>query len=50
MEDPQAEAARPEGQLLYGAFRASPIGIALEDLEGRPFFVNPALCSMLGFR
>jgi len=49
MEDPQAEAARPEGQLLYGAFRASPIGIALEDLEGRPFFVNPALCSMLGF-
>jgi PAS domain-containing protein len=22
--------------------------IALEDLEGRPLFVNPATCSMLG--
>jgi len=36
-------------RLFYEAFRASPIGIALEDLEGRPLFVNPALCSMLGF-
>jgi len=47
-------AERPAGissdnQLFYEAFRASPIGIALEDLEGRPLFVNPALCSMLGF-
>lgn len=43
---------RPAGvncQLFYNAFRASPIGIALEDLEGRPLCVNPALCSMLGF-
>lgn len=30
-------------------FKTSPIGIALEDLEGRPLFANPALCSMLGF-
>jgi PAS domain S-box-containing protein len=36
-------------QLFYDAFNASPIGIALENLEGQPIFVNPALCSMLGF-
>src|SRR5215831_3288021 len=47
-------AERPAGissdnQLFFEAFKASPIGIALEDLEGRPLFVNPALCSMLGF-
>ncbi|HUK34026.1 MAG TPA: PAS domain S-box protein [Vicinamibacterales bacterium] len=35
--------------LFYDAFRASPIGIALEDMDGQPLFVNPALCSMLGF-
>jgi PAS domain S-box-containing protein len=43
------QAVRPESQLFYNAFRASPIGIALEDLEARPLYVNPALCSMLGF-
>jgi PAS domain S-box-containing protein len=36
-------------RLFYDAFKATPIGIALEDLEGQPVFVNPALCSMLGF-
>src|SRR5215469_6267681 len=36
-------------QLFYDAFNASPIGIAVENLEGRPLFANPALCSMLGF-
>jgi PAS domain S-box-containing protein len=41
-------APRPE-DLFYDAFRASPIGIAIEDLSGLPVFVNPALCSMLGF-
>jgi PAS domain S-box-containing protein len=35
--------------LFYDAFRASPIGIVLEDLEGQPQFVNPAFCRMLGF-
>jgi PAS domain S-box-containing protein len=49
MEEKTTQAGRPEGQLFYDAFKASPIGIALEDLEGRPLFVNPALCSMLGF-
>jgi PAS domain S-box-containing protein len=41
--------ASNESQLFYEAFKASPVGIAFEDLEGRPLFVNPALCSMLGF-
>ena len=35
--------------LFLNVFRASPIGIALEDMDGRPLFANPALCSMLGF-
>jgi PAS domain S-box-containing protein len=34
-----------DNQFLYNPFKAI---IALEDLEGRPLFVNPALCSMLG--
>jgi len=39
-----------EGEVLYRSlFIAAPIGIAVEDLEGRPLFANPALCSMLGF-
>src|SRR5215831_19047244 len=45
----EAQAPKPDGQLFYDAFKASKIGIALEDLEGRPLFINPALCSMLGF-
>jgi PAS domain S-box-containing protein len=39
----------PDPALFLNVFRASPIGIALEDLEGRPLFANSALCSMLGF-
>lgn len=38
-----------DGQLFYRAFQAGPIGIALENLDGQPLYVNPALCSMLGF-
>jgi PAS domain S-box-containing protein len=49
MSETSAQAPRPDAQLFYDAFKASPIGIALEDLEGRPLFANPALCSMLGF-
>jgi PAS domain S-box-containing protein len=40
---------KADERLFHGAFMASPIGIALENLEGRPLFANPALCSMLGF-
>jgi len=41
--------ARAVSRLLYDAFNASPIGIALENLDGQPLFVNPSFCSMLGF-
>jgi PAS domain S-box-containing protein len=47
-----AEAAQtrtPESQLFHDVFNASPIGIAVENLEGQPLFVNPAFCSFLGF-
>jgi PAS domain S-box-containing protein len=49
MGEQKAQAARVEDRLFYDAFEASAIGIAVEDLEGRPLFANPALCSMLGF-
>ncbi len=39
----------PDTQLFRDVFNASPIGIAVENIEGQPFFVNPAFCSMLGF-
>ena len=39
----------PDYQLFYDAFKACPLGIAVENLEGQPLFVNPALCTMLGF-
>jgi PAS domain S-box-containing protein len=44
--EPAAKAAH---HFFYEAFKASPIGIALENLEGQLLFVNPALCSMFGF-
>jgi PAS domain S-box-containing protein len=34
---------------FYDLLQRSPVGIALENLEGQPIFVNPALCTMLGF-
>jgi PAS domain S-box-containing protein len=39
----------PNIQLFRDVFHASPIGIAVENLDGQALFVNPALCSMLGF-
>jgi len=41
--------ARAGSQLLYEAFNTSPIGIALENIDGQPLFLNPSFCSMLGF-
>jgi len=38
----------PDAQLFRDVFNASPIGIAVENLEGQPLFVNPAFCSFLG--
>ena len=48
MIEGQTEGLNPDEQLFNDAFKAIPIGIALEDLEGRPLFANPALCAMLG--
>ena len=39
----------PGAQLFRDVFNASPVGIAVENFEGQPLFVNPAFCSMLGF-
>jgi PAS domain S-box-containing protein len=39
----------PEAQLLHRIFDGSPIAIAIEDLDGQPFFLNPAFCRSLGF-
>jgi PAS domain S-box-containing protein len=49
VEGEERQAPTPDGQLFYGLFNAASIGIALENLDGRPLVVNPALCSMLGF-
>ena len=49
MPETTAEPATPDYRFFFDAFNASPIGIALENLSGQPFSVNPALCSMLGF-
>jgi PAS domain S-box-containing protein len=47
MQEPQ-NTAMLDNELFRDSFRASPIGIAVETLDGQPVFVNPALCSMLG--
>ena len=39
----------PDTQIFRDVFNASPIGIAVENLEGQPLFVNRAFCEMLGF-
>ena len=41
--------SKPDTQLFHDVFNASPIGIAVENLDGQPLFVNPAFCSFLGF-
>src|SRR6201988_632910 len=47
--DEAATTRTPDIQLFRDIFNASPIGIAVENLEGQPLFMNPAFCSMLGF-
>src|ERR1700748_3851246 len=46
-EEPSSQSL--DAQLFRDVFNASPIGIAVENLDGQPLFVNPAFCSMLGF-
>lgn len=40
---------RPDSQPFRDVFNASPIGIAVQNLDGRILFVNPFFCSFLGF-
>ena len=49
MKDKAPDTSIPDLQLFHDVFNASPIGTVVENLEGQPLFVNPALCSMLGF-
>ncbi len=43
------EALRASEQRFRSIFEASPLGIALIDLNGRLLQVNPSLCAMLGY-
>lgn len=47
--DEASQPQAPDTQLFRDVFDSSPVGIAVEDLNGQPLFVNPAFCSMLGF-
>ena len=50
LERKAAHLARLEYERRFQAlFEAAPIGFALEDLEGRLLFANPALSSILGY-
>jgi PAS domain S-box-containing protein len=44
----KAQRLQADTQIFRDIFTASPVGITVENLEGQPLFVNPALCSMLG--
>jgi PAS domain S-box-containing protein len=44
-----AQSPVPDTRLFRDVFNASPIGIAVENFEGQPLFVNPAFCAFLGF-
>jgi diguanylate cyclase (GGDEF)-like protein/PAS domain S-box-containing protein len=41
--------AHSEDRLVAAAFDEAPVGLALLDLTGRWFRINPALCTMLGW-
>jgi len=45
----EASTAHTDVQLFRDVFNASPIAIAVENLDGQPLFVNPAFCEFLGF-
>src|SRR5690349_21219835 len=48
MESTETHSQGFDSRLFHDVFDGTPIGIAVEDLEGRPLFANPALCAMLG--
>jgi len=43
------EAERASEQRFRYLFEQAPVGIAVEDIDGRLLLANPALCSMLGY-
>src|SRR5512147_1570655 len=45
----RSQHAGADTHLFRDIFNASLIGIAVENLNGHPLFVNPALCAFLGF-
>src|SRR5262249_54242097 len=50
VERSKAQRASSARELQFRALvEEAPIGIALEDVEGRLLLVNPALCQMLGY-
>jgi PAS domain S-box-containing protein len=49
MGESTAPISKADTQLYREVFHASPIGIAVETLDGQPLFVIPTFCSMLGF-
>src|SRR5215470_8755465 len=49
MDGVVASTQSPDTQLFRDAFIASPIGIAVENLDGLLLFINPAFCRFLGF-
>ena len=48
MGESSGSASPAETHLFRDLFDASPIGIAVENLDGQPVFVNSALCLFLG--
>ena len=49
MQQHNSQPAVVDSHVLHDLFNRCPIGIAVENMEGQPLFVNPALCSILGF-
>jgi PAS domain S-box-containing protein len=49
MEQGTAQAPGPDSELFCDVFNASPIGIAVRNLEGQLLLANRFLCSMLWF-
>jgi PAS domain S-box-containing protein len=49
MQETSQPPLTPSIEIFRDVFDASPIGIAVENMEGQPLFVNRALCSILGF-
>src|SRR5215469_1593726 len=46
---PASAPPMPDYQFFRDSFNSSPIGVAVETMEGQPLFVNAALCATLGF-